>query len=122
MISYLDGFEQYGGISEGRLRMKVESDLRFTMRPRDPAYYVFGDGEDGVFAIGANERLFDYDDDRFYRAYKIAYDPPPILSGCRFDFQYAHVCYDGPGDPRCGAAASVEHAKREIDDLYDEGV
>jgi hypothetical protein len=82
------------------------------------AFFYAGDGEDSVFGIGLNERLFDYLPDRFYRGYKIAYDPPPIPIRS-FDYHYAHVHYDGEGDPRCGATCSVDQAKREIDDLIE---
>lgn len=110
-------------MNDQQLRRTIERDLRFTLdrQPREPLFYIVGDGEDSVFAVGANERLFDYDDDRFYRAYRIAYNPQRRVPDRRFDFQFSHVCYDGPGDPRCGAAASVEAAMREIDELYEEG-
>lgn len=61
-----------------------------------------------------------------YRGYTIEYDPPPIgIRTC--DYRFVHEDYDGTpdedggvGDRRCGAASSVEAAKREIDMLEDE--
>jgi hypothetical protein len=51
-----------------------------------------------------------------YRGYVITYDPPAIPIR-HWDWQYAHEAYDGPEDGRCGAAASLEDAKQQIDDL-----
>jgi hypothetical protein len=54
-----------------------------------------------------------------YRNYTIEYDPPPIPTRAH-DYRYAHDEYDGPGDRRCGTAASVEAAMRDIDEIEDE--
>lgn len=79
--------------------------------------YRLGDGEDGSFVVHGSERLLSYRN--LYRGYRITYDPPPIPTrAC--DWQYAHVDYDGPGDNRCGYAASLDDAKRDIDALYEE--
>lgn len=51
-----------------------------------------------------------------YRDYKISYDPPPVPTRA-WDYQFAHVDYDGPGDCRCGTAPSLEEAKRQIDEI-----
>ncbi len=51
-----------------------------------------------------------------WRGYEIRFDPPPIPDR-RHDWAYAHRDYDGPPDPRCGRAASLEDACREIDEL-----
>lgn len=58
-----------------------------------------------------------------YRGWLIEYSPPPIPVRM-FDWQYAHKDYDGtpnnpgegPADHRCGATASLEAAKAEIDE------
>ena len=51
-----------------------------------------------------------------YRDFHIEYDPPPI--GTRqFDYAFSHGDYDGPGDSRCGTAASFEQAKEFIDEI-----
>ena len=55
-----------------------------------------------------------------YRGYVITRNPPPIPTR-KFDWEYCHEDYDGPGDNRCGVAASEEAAKAEIDELEDEG-
>lgn len=62
-----------------------------------------------------------------YRGYTIEYRPPPIpLRDC--DWEYVHQDYDGgpwdsygpPMDDRCGWAASLEDAKRAVDELIAE--
>ena len=53
-----------------------------------------------------------------YRGYRIAYDPKPIPDRSH-DWDWVHVEYDGPEDRRCGTAASIEAAKREIDEQTD---
>ena len=55
----------------------------------------------------------------FYRNYNISYDPPPVPTRA-WDYQFAHVDYDGPGDNRCGTAPSLEDAKRQIDEIIAE--
>lgn len=55
-----------------------------------------------------------------YRDYKISYDPPPVPTRA-WDYQFAHVDYDGPGDNRCGTATSLEDAKRQIDEIIANG-
>lgn len=82
--------------------------------------YEVGDGEDSTLKVCANDKLFAYGPDRFYRAFHITYDPPPIPDR-RWDYSYVHYDYGGEGDPRHGHAASVEACKREIDEMYDEG-
>lgn len=52
----------------------------------------------------------------FYRNYNISYDPPPVPTRV-WDYQFAHVDYDGPGDNRCGTAPSLEDAMRQIDEI-----
>lgn len=53
--------------------------------------------------------------DTTYRGWTIRYDPPPIPTrNC--DWAFVHDDYDGPGDSRCGHAASLEAAKAEIDE------
>ena len=52
----------------------------------------------------------------FYRNYNISYDPPPVSTRI-WDYQFAHVDYDGPGDNRCGTAPSLEDAMRQIDEI-----
>lgn len=49
-----------------------------------------------------------------YRGYLITLDPPPIPSRMA-DFQFVAYDYDGPGDPRCGFAKTLEEAKAAID-------
>lgn len=57
-----------------------------------------------------------------YRDFTIYYDPPPIpVRTC--DWHYVHKDYDGApdgNDNRCGHAPSLEDAKAEIDDWYEE--
>lgn len=38
----------------------------------------------------------------------------------RVSVEFSHVDYDGPPDPRCGAAESVVAARREIDLWHEE--
>lgn len=53
-----------------------------------------------------------------YKNYRIDFNPPPIPSrAC--DWQFVHVDYDGPPDPRRGTAASLEDCKQRIDELED---
>jgi len=54
-----------------------------------------------------------------YRGYTIDHNPPPIPNR-RWDWQYHHEDYDGPEDDRCGAVASLEAAKAEIDEQLDD--
>lgn len=62
-----------------------------------------------------------------YRGYRITYDPKPIPDR-RWDWDFVHEDYDGapnypgdgPGDHRCGNAASVEACRAEIDMLEDD--
>lgn len=49
-------------------------------------------------------------------AYTIDYDPPPIPIRAH-DWRFVHDDYDGPGDRRCGTAASVEACIAEIDEI-----
>ena len=49
-----------------------------------------------------------------YRGYVIEYDPPPIPVRIH-DWSFVHEDYDGPEDGRCGTAATLWDAKREID-------
>ncbi len=51
-----------------------------------------------------------------YHGYKIYHDPPPIPTRTE-DWQFVHEDYDGPGDPRCGSAASLDACKQEIDEI-----
>tara|TARA_R110000868_G_scaffold232215_1_gene485733 strand:- start:271 stop:627 length:357 start_codon:yes stop_codon:yes gene_type:complete len=51
-----------------------------------------------------------------YKCYWIKYDPPAIPMR-HWDWQYVHEDYGGPEDGRRGAAASLEEAKQQIDDL-----
>lgn len=53
-----------------------------------------------------------------YRGYHIYYDPPPIPIR-KFDYCFVHRDFDGPGDPRHGAAETITEALREIDTLED---
>lgn len=63
-----------------------------------------------------------------YRDFIIKHDPPPI--GWRtMDWQWEHVDYDGApvdsesnngGDKRCGCSESLEAAKADIDEWYEE--
>jgi hypothetical protein len=51
-----------------------------------------------------------------YKGYFISYDPPPTPVR-HWDWRYVHEDYDGPKDGRCGAAACLDDAKQQIDDL-----
>ncbi|MEO8269201.1 MAG: hypothetical protein ABI557_05745 [Aureliella sp.] len=52
-----------------------------------------------------------------YREYTIKRtDPRPPVTG--HDWCYTHDDYDGPGDRRCGTAATVQAAKEMVDDLH----
>lgn len=57
-----------------------------------------------------------------YRGYHIRFDPPPIPTrDC--DWQWHHDDFDGApdgNDHRCGASASLEAAKADIDDQIDD--
>lgn len=55
-----------------------------------------------------------------YRGYRISYNPKPIPPSCGVDYDFCHEDYDGPGDPRCGNAASVEACMAEIDAIEDD--
>lgn len=48
-----------------------------------------------------------------YRGYTIAPDP-------YWRWVWSHNEYDGPEDSRCGTAASLEEAQREIDEQIQE--
>lgn len=53
-----------------------------------------------------------------YRGYHIRFDPPPIPVRS-FDWSWVHDDYDGApdgNDNRCGASASLEQAKADIDE------
>tara|TARA_R110002020_G_scaffold261230_1_gene475579 strand:- start:787 stop:1074 length:288 start_codon:yes stop_codon:yes gene_type:complete len=54
-----------------------------------------------------------------YREFEITYNPPPI-SDRRFDYEFSHGDYDGPGDSRSGTAASYDQAKEFIDEIIRE--
>jgi hypothetical protein len=57
-----------------------------------------------------------------YRGYTIKFEPPPIPDWSH-DWQYFADGYDGApdsSDNRSGTAASLEAAKRQIDELEDE--
>jgi hypothetical protein len=54
-----------------------------------------------------------------YRGYVIVHEPPSIPSRA-FDWQFWHEDYNGPEDHRCGLAASLEEAKRDIDEMEDD--
>jgi len=54
-----------------------------------------------------------------YRDYVIEWNPKPIPTR-KHDWDFVHDDYDGPGDRRCGTAASIVAAKVEIDNLEDE--
>jgi hypothetical protein len=54
-----------------------------------------------------------------YRGYVIVHDPPPIPNDS-FDWRFWHQDYDGPEDGRYGYAASLEEAKRDIDEREDD--
>ena len=59
-----------------------------------------------------------YSDPIWHRdKWRIYYDPPPIPTRA-FDFRGTHDDYDGPGDNRHVAGASVDDVKYEIDLLY----
>lgn len=49
-----------------------------------------------------------------YGDWTITHDPKPIPDR-RWDWSFVHDDYDGPGDDRCGDAASLEACKAEID-------
>lgn len=53
-----------------------------------------------------------------YKDYSITYDPKPVPDR-DFDFDWVHNNYDGPGDSRCGNAASLVEAKKQIDEIED---
>ena len=52
-----------------------------------------------------------------YGPWRIEYNPKPIPASCGVDWDWYHEDYGGPGDPRCGTAASFEAAVREIREL-----
>ena len=54
-----------------------------------------------------------------YREYTISFDPKPIPIR-NFDFDVWHKGDDGPGDTRCGNAASVADCMIRIDEIIDE--
>lgn len=54
-----------------------------------------------------------------YRGFEITHDPKPIPIR-EHDWDWAHEEYDGPGDRRCGTAASPEAARAAIDELLEE--
>ena len=51
-----------------------------------------------------------------YRDYHIEYQPKPIPTR-KHDWNWTHEDYDGPGDPRCGTAASEAAAKIAVDEM-----
>ena len=54
-----------------------------------------------------------------YRNYTIKpTDPQPPIPDRRHDWCYVHDDYDGPGDHRCGTAASAEDCRRAVDEIY----
>lgn len=53
----------------------------------------------------------------FYRGYRITKNPYGYLAE---PLIFSHQDYDGPGDCRCGTAATIEAAKREIDEIEDD--
>jgi hypothetical protein len=54
-----------------------------------------------------------------YGRWKIHFEPPPIPIR-RHDWSFWHDDYDGPGDPRCGTAESLEAARRAVDEHEEE--
>lgn len=57
-----------------------------------------------------------------YRGYHIRFDPPPIPTRA-FDWAWVHDDYDGApdgNDTRCGASASLEQAKADIDEQIED--
>lgn len=56
-----------------------------------------------------------------YRGYSISYWAKPIPDR-RWDWDFVHDQYDGDGDPRHGAAASLGQAMAEIDEQIEEAV
>ena len=51
-----------------------------------------------------------------YQDYIITYRAKPVPTNV-FDWEFAHQDYDGPGDPRCGTAASYEEAILKIQEI-----
>lgn len=55
-----------------------------------------------------------------WRGFEITHNPKPIPTTAH-DYDFVHAAdYDGPGDPRCGTAASVEDAQRAISELIED--
>lgn len=57
-----------------------------------------------------------------YRGFIITYDPPPIPTRA-YDWQWMHDDYDGAPDSvddRAGRSASLEAAKADVDEWWDE--
>lgn len=99
-----------------------DTDEGFTATPvrvpaERPMRYTLGDGAGSTMEVSGKARLLDYK--HAYRGYLISYDPPPIPSRA-YDYSFAHVDYDGPGDPRFGRAESVLGCRCEIDLIEDE--
>lgn len=53
-----------------------------------------------------------------YKGFYIVYEPKPIPDR-RYDYDWTHEDYNGPGDNRAGTAASVSVCMAEIDMLLD---
>jgi hypothetical protein len=53
-----------------------------------------------------------------YKDFTIRYNPKPIPDR-RNDWDWEHQDYDGPGDSRCGTAATAQAAMNDIDELED---
>jgi hypothetical protein len=54
-----------------------------------------------------------------YKGWTISVDVKPIPSRSH-DFDFVHPDYDGPGDPRCGSAASFRDCMIRIDEIMSE--
>ena len=54
-----------------------------------------------------------------YRGFWIDYDPPPIPTNAA-DWHFWHDSFDGPGDHRCGSAASAEDCRLAIDEILED--
>lgn len=51
-----------------------------------------------------------------YGKWWITHNPKPIPTD-KYDWDFVHDLYDGPGDSRCGTAASVEDARKQIREI-----
>lgn len=54
-----------------------------------------------------------------YRSYVITHRHKPVPTDA-FDYEFRHESYDGPDDPRCGFAATLDAAKAKIDEQWEE--